>query len=29
MTRYESSGIRRPHSSQLNMSSYPVHVGGW
>lgn len=26
---YESVGIRRQHNSHMNLSSYPVNVGGW
>jgi hypothetical protein len=29
MGRYEPAGARRSHASQINTSSYPVHVGGW
>lgn len=30
MPRYESvGGVRRQHGSQINMSSYPINVGGW
>lgn len=29
MSRYEPTGIRRQHTSQVNLSSYPINVGGW